>query len=97
MNTLILDLIKFIFVPGLPHPVVFKSQSTSQARDSFNLSWSVNSYSPIEIYRLYYRKAVPGAEPDPSPPPRKGQKKVSERLELNKINNHIKPLESKKI
>nr|XP_014287264.2 uncharacterized protein LOC106687741 [Halyomorpha halys] len=67
-----------VILSGLPLPVVFKSPSTSQTRDSFNISWSVNSFSPIEMYRLYYRKFVPGGELDPSPPTRKAPKKYNQ-------------------
>ncbi|CAH1396591.1 unnamed protein product [Nezara viridula] len=85
-----------LFVKGMPHPMQFRSQKSSEEKDSFNISWSVISYSPIESYRLYYRKADGGEQLYSSPPTRKTPKKVStykymliahqlERLDINQF------------
>ncbi|XP_065077868.1 leucine-rich repeats and immunoglobulin-like domains protein 3 [Ochlerotatus camptorhynchus] len=40
---------------GLPTVCYFESPTISSYRDQYNISWTVQSYSPIEEYRLFYR------------------------------------------
>nr|XP_029732048.1 igLON family member 5-like [Aedes albopictus] len=40
---------------GLPTVCYFDSPTLSSYRDQYNISWTVQSYSPIEEYRLFYR------------------------------------------
>jgi len=42
---------------GEPGILTFKSETMSRVKDAYNLTWSVNSYTPIEEYKVYLRKA----------------------------------------
>jgi len=50
---------KHIEVHGRPTAAVFRSKPNTHQDQSYQLSWSVDSYSPIEEYRLLYRKIKP--------------------------------------
>ncbi|KAL1124697.1 hypothetical protein AAG570_001321 [Ranatra chinensis] len=55
---------QYIQLSGKPLVGVFKSPAVGKSRDSYNISWSVNSYTPIEEFKLYFRKmpiGIPGA------------------------------------
>lgn len=43
-------------IPGRPNRAVFRSDPVGRLRDSFNVTWTVESYSPVDEYRLSYRK-----------------------------------------
>lgn len=45
-----------IELSGRPSRAVFSIDTTSYAADSFNLTWKVDSYTPIEEYKLMFRK-----------------------------------------
>ncbi|KAG8229665.1 hypothetical protein J437_LFUL008598 [Ladona fulva] len=47
---------QYVELSGRPNPAEFTSEPLSRYRDSYNISWSVVSYSPVEEYKLYYRK-----------------------------------------
>ncbi|XP_055592003.1 lachesin-like isoform X2 [Uranotaenia lowii] len=44
---------------GLPTTCSFDSPTLSSYRDQYNISWTVQSYSPIREYRLFYRLQSP--------------------------------------
>ncbi|XP_070504142.1 lachesin-like [Chironomus tepperi] len=44
---------------GIPTVCYFDSKTISDYRDRYNISWSVQSFSPIREYRLFYRKQTP--------------------------------------
>ncbi|XP_055626967.1 lachesin-like [Toxorhynchites rutilus septentrionalis] len=44
---------------GLPTICYFDSPTLSSYRDQYNISWTVQSYSPIREYRLFYRMHSP--------------------------------------
>ncbi|CRK97731.1 CLUMA_CG011111, isoform A [Clunio marinus] len=46
---------KIITLSGLPRAPQFRSNAQSQWRDKYNISWTVDSYAPIEEYKLYYK------------------------------------------
>lgn len=46
---------KTVTLTGKPRPAIFRSTPVSQWKDRYNVSWSVDSFAPIEEYRLYYR------------------------------------------
>jgi len=50
---------KHIEVHGRPTAAVFRSKPNTHQDQSYQLAWSVDSYSPIEEYRLLYRKIKP--------------------------------------
>jgi hypothetical protein len=50
---------KHIEVHGRPTAAVFRSKPNTHQHESYQLSWSVDSYTPIEEYRLLYRKIKP--------------------------------------
>ncbi|XP_073987756.1 opioid-binding protein/cell adhesion molecule homolog isoform X2 [Rhodnius prolixus] len=68
-----------VVLSGNPHVGVFRSPAIGKSRDSYNISWTVQSYTPIDEYRLFYRKAPQGGRGpvvDTSPGP---QRKTSRR------------------
>ncbi|KAJ9582378.1 hypothetical protein L9F63_003281, partial [Diploptera punctata] len=59
---------------GRPNPAIFVSDPRGKYRDMYNISWHVNSYTPIEEFKLSFRKlpmaspqALPGHQQPPSP------------------------------
>lgn len=46
---------KVVTLSGLPRAPQFRSTAMSQWRDKYNISWSVDSFAPIEEYKLYYK------------------------------------------
>ncbi|XP_046382563.1 neural cell adhesion molecule 1-like isoform X1 [Ischnura elegans] len=66
---------QYVELSGKPNPAEFRSGPLSSYRDSYNISWSVISYTNVEEYKLYYRK-LPVSELQPSP--RQQQSKHSE-------------------
>lgn len=46
---------KIITLSGLPRAPQFRSNAQSQWRDKYNISWTVDSFAPIEEYKLYYK------------------------------------------
>ncbi|XP_018912896.1 protein amalgam isoform X2 [Bemisia tabaci] len=66
---------KFMELSGRPSPAVFRSAPLGRSKDSFNLTWLVESYPPLEEVRLLYRKVLmnesyqhPSKWTDVSPP-----------------------------
>lgn len=49
---------KYMELSGRPSPAEFKSTPYSRAKDSYNLTWVVESYPPLEEVRLLYRKLM---------------------------------------
>uniref|UniRef100_A0AAR5QG41 Ig-like domain-containing protein n=1 Tax=Dendroctonus ponderosae TaxID=77166 RepID=A0AAR5QG41_DENPD len=47
---------KSIQLTGAPKAATFKSSSTGNYRESYNISWEVESHSPIEEYQLLFRR-----------------------------------------
>ncbi|XP_049818651.1 limbic system-associated membrane protein isoform X2 [Aethina tumida] len=47
---------KSVQLSGTPNPVKFSSPQRGNWRDSYNISWAVESLSPIEEYKLLFRK-----------------------------------------
>lgn len=50
---------------GKPNPVKINSSKTGRQQNNYNISWSVDSYTPIEEFKLFYRK-VPLPDESPS-------------------------------
>lgn len=50
---------KHIEVHGRPTPAVFRSSPDAGGRSAYQLLWTVDSYSPIQEYRLLYRQIQP--------------------------------------
>ncbi|XP_050526670.1 limbic system-associated membrane protein-like [Daktulosphaira vitifoliae] len=46
---------QFIELTGKPKAATFTSDERSRSKDSYNISWMVKSYSPIQEYKLLYR------------------------------------------
>jgi hypothetical protein len=46
---------KTITLTGRPKIAIFRSAPISQWKDKYNVSWSVDSFAPIEEYKLFYR------------------------------------------
>lgn len=45
-----------IELSGRPSRAIFKSEPMGNSVDSFNLTWKIDSYAPIEEYKLMFRK-----------------------------------------
>ncbi|XP_050438441.1 neurotrimin-like isoform X2 [Adelges cooleyi] len=43
---------------GKPHPVIITSNATGRHMNDYNLSWTVDSYTPIEEFKLFYKKVL---------------------------------------
>jgi len=44
--------------PGKPKAAVFKSSTLGNFRESYNISWEIESLSPIDEYQLLFRKVT---------------------------------------
>ncbi|XP_054285081.1 lachesin-like isoform X1 [Macrosteles quadrilineatus] len=49
---------KYMELSGKPSPAEFRSAPFSRAKDSYNLTWMVESYPPLEEVRVLYRKVM---------------------------------------
>lgn len=47
---------KFFPFKGRPSRAIFKSEPMGNSADSYNLTWKIDSYAPIEEYKLMFRK-----------------------------------------
>ncbi|XP_065202875.1 roundabout homolog 1-like isoform X1 [Planococcus citri] len=46
----------YIELSGRPTPAKFRSPTSSRSKDSYNLTWTIDSYARLEEIRLLYRK-----------------------------------------
>ncbi|XP_063695860.1 lachesin-like [Culicoides brevitarsis] len=46
----------YLTLSGIPSICFFDSPTVGHYRDQYNITWTVQSYSPIREYRLFYRK-----------------------------------------
>lgn len=53
---------KYMEVSGRPGPAEFHSAPWSRSPDSYNLTWKVDSYPPLQEVRLLYRKLMVSIE-----------------------------------
>ncbi|KAK9752461.1 Immunoglobulin I-set domain [Popillia japonica] len=62
---------KSVQLTGKPNVAKFSSASRGQSRDSYNISWAVKSLSPIEEYKLLFRRLPdsPSSPEDGHPQP----------------------------
>ncbi|XP_063224484.1 protein amalgam-like isoform X2 [Bacillus rossius redtenbacheri] len=56
----------FLELSGKPNRAVFRSHPLGRYRDSYNITWSVDSYTPIEEFKLFYRR-LPQTAPHHQP------------------------------
>ncbi|XP_063910469.1 limbic system-associated membrane protein isoform X2 [Zophobas morio] len=71
---------KSVQLTGKPNPAKFSSASRGSWKDSYNISWAVESFSPIEEYKLLFRRLPenPGSEDGhPQPLHHQSQKKFN--------------------
>ncbi|XP_063705258.1 opioid-binding protein/cell adhesion molecule-like [Culicoides brevitarsis] len=54
---------KTLQLTGRPGAVVFRSPTVSQFKDKYNISWTVDSYAPVEEYKLFFRR-LPDTQTD---------------------------------
>ncbi|XP_014248164.1 limbic system-associated membrane protein-like isoform X2 [Cimex lectularius] len=47
---------QYIVLSGKPQVAVFRSNPASRWRDSYNISWTVFSYTPLEEHKLFFRR-----------------------------------------
>ncbi|EEB18285.1 limbic system-associated membrane protein precursor, putative [Pediculus humanus corporis] len=47
---------QYLQLSGKPNQVAFNSNPVSRYHDSYNISWIVNSYTPIEEFKLFFRR-----------------------------------------
>lgn len=55
-------------ISGKPNPVKFNSETRGHWRDSYNISWAVESLSPIEEYKLLFRRLPDTGNPEDGHP-----------------------------
>ncbi|XP_037947418.1 hemicentin-1-like isoform X2 [Teleopsis dalmanni] len=55
---------KTLQLSGKPNIAVFNSPQISQYKDRYNISWTVDSHTPIEEYKLSFRRLPQGHEVD---------------------------------
>ncbi|KAL0273991.1 UNVERIFIED_CONTAM: hypothetical protein PYX00_006538 [Menopon gallinae] len=55
---------QYLQLSGKPNQVVFRSDPMSRYKDSYNITWAVNSYTPIEEFKLYFRKIYDHNQPN---------------------------------
>uniref|UniRef100_A0A336KBP2 CSON001901 protein n=1 Tax=Culicoides sonorensis TaxID=179676 RepID=A0A336KBP2_CULSO len=48
----------YLTLSGIPSICFFDSPTLGHYRDQYNITWTVQSYSPIREYRLFYRKQL---------------------------------------
>jgi len=53
----------YIHLSGKPNTPVVRSHEQGMFSDRYNLTWGVDSYSPVIGYRLIYRKSTVGGSP----------------------------------
>ncbi|KAL5274436.1 LSAMP family protein [Megaselia abdita] len=53
---------KTLQLSGKPNLAVFNSPTVSQYKDRYNISWTVETHSPIENYKLAFRRLPQGHE-----------------------------------
>ncbi|XP_055850770.1 immunoglobulin superfamily member 10 isoform X2 [Episyrphus balteatus] len=53
---------KTLQLSGKPNVAVFNSPQISQYKDRYNISWTVDSYSPVEEFKLSFRRLPQGHE-----------------------------------
>ncbi|XP_059612096.1 limbic system-associated membrane protein-like isoform X2 [Phlebotomus argentipes] len=51
---------------GKPNTAIFRSAPISQYKDRYNISWTVDSHSPVEEFKLFFRRVPQGHEIDNS-------------------------------
>ncbi|KAJ8910010.1 hypothetical protein NQ315_006014, partial [Exocentrus adspersus] len=60
---------KSVQLTGTPNPAKFNSASRGSWKDSYNISWAVESLSPIEEYKLLFRRLPDSTSEDGHPQP----------------------------
>lgn len=60
---------KSVQLTGKPNPAKFSSASRGSWKDSYNISWAVESLSPIEEYKLLFRRLPETNSEDGHPQP----------------------------
>ncbi|KAI5743064.1 hypothetical protein M8J77_014071 [Diaphorina citri] len=54
----------YLELSGKPNPAIFRSHPQGRLPNSYNITWMVSSYTPLEEFKIKYRK-IPGNEPSP--------------------------------
>ncbi|KAG5893501.1 hypothetical protein JTB14_031644 [Gonioctena quinquepunctata] len=60
---------KSVQLTGKPNPAKFSSASRGSWKDSYNISWAVESLSPIQEYKLLFRRLPDSTTDDGHPQP----------------------------
>ncbi|XP_055384534.1 lachesin [Condylostylus longicornis] len=55
---------KTLQLSGKPSTAIFSSPPISQYKDRYNISWTVDSHSPVEEFKLFFRRLPQGHEVD---------------------------------
>lgn len=73
---------KSVQLTGIPKAAKFNSDTRGHWKDSYNISWAVESFSPIEEYKLLFRRLPDTGSPEdghPQPLHHQSQKKIGAR------------------
>uniref|UniRef100_A0A0K8WJD6 Lachesin n=1 Tax=Bactrocera latifrons TaxID=174628 RepID=A0A0K8WJD6_BACLA len=73
---------KTLQLSGKPNIAVFNSPPVSQYKDRYNISWTVDSHTPIEEYKLSFRRLPQGHEVDNSIDTHTGSSSSSTLLQM---------------
>ncbi|XP_036217177.2 uncharacterized protein [Bactrocera oleae] len=73
---------KTLQLSGKPNIAVFNSPPISQYKDRYNISWTVDSHTPIEEYKLSFRRLPQGHEVDNSIDTHTGSSSSSTLLQM---------------
>ena len=82
---------------GRPNPAIFVSDPRGKYRDMYNISWNVNSYTPIEEFKLSFRKLqvssldTPPGHQQPPPPQQQLQPPPNNRRQSRKVSSRHCP------
>lgn len=83
---------KSVQLSGKPNPAKFNSASRGSWKDSYNISWAVESLSPIEEYKLLFRRLPDAATSDdghPQPLHHQSQKKPFGKFPENRTHSAV--------
>ncbi|XP_073987236.1 protein amalgam isoform X2 [Rhodnius prolixus] len=79
---------QYLELSGRPNPAKFRSHPMGRSRDSYNISWAVDSYTPIEEFTLYYRKLPIASGTQPGSQPIFQHAKRPQRRQENETHGH---------
>ncbi|XP_008472836.1 striated muscle preferentially expressed protein kinase-like, partial [Diaphorina citri] len=78
----------YLELSGKPNPAIFRSHPQGRLPNSYNITWMVSSYTPLEEFKIKYRK-IPGNEPSPMSNQLTGTNQYQNRRLVRKLQHHL--------